>query len=246
MNNKILITGGSSGIGYGIAKKFYEKGWNILITGRDKDKLNKVKNSMPEIHTLEYNSSDEQQIGDIVHFIEEKWNGELDILVNSAGDVALGSLKDIAKSAMLQMYQTHLIGPSLITSKCLPFLTATKGHVLNITSSHGIKTYPNISAYGSAKAGLNMLTKIWALELAPLGIRVNAIAPGPTNTDILKSAGYDDETVLAIKESEEKQIPMQRRGNVADIASTAMLFLDSESDWVTGVILPVDGGISIS
>lgn len=245
MKNKILVTGGSSGIGYGIAKNFYEKGWSVLITGRNKDKLKAIRNSLPGIHTLEYNSSDEQQIEDIVHFIEKEWDGKLDILVNSAGHVELGSLKDIKKSSLLGMYQAHLVGPSLLTSKCLNFLASTKGKVLNITSSHGIKVYPEISAYGSAKAGLNMLTKIWALELAPFGITVNAIAPGPTNTDILKSAGFDDETVLAIHESEKSQIPMQRRGNVEDIVSSAMLLLNPESDWVTGVIMPVDGGISI-
>lgn len=142
------------------------------------------------------------------------------------------------------MYQAHLIGPTLLASKCLKFLAATKGHILNIISSHGIKGYTDLSAYGSAKAGLNMLTKIWALELAPIGIKVNAITPGPTNTDIVKSAGYDEETILAIQDSEKKQIPLQRRGNVEDIVSIVVTILDSK--WATGTILPVDGGISIS
>lgn len=80
--------------------------------------------------------------------------------------------------------------------------------------------------------------------MAPIGIKVNAITPGPTNTDILKSAGYDEETILAIQDSEKKQIPLQRRGNVEDIVSIAVTILDSK--WATGTILPVDGGISIS
>ncbi|CAM3755433.1 SDR family NAD(P)-dependent oxidoreductase [Sphingobacterium prati] len=244
MNNKILIAGGSSGIGYGIAKHFYEKGWDVLITGRNKDKLNLAKATMPGIHTLVYDSADEEHLADLINFIESNWNGKLDILVNSAGHVELGSLKDISKSSLEDMYQAHLIGPTLLASKCLKFLAATKGHILNITSSHGIKVYSDLSAYGSAKAGLNMLTKIWALELAPIGVKVNAIAPGPTNTDILKSAGYDEETILAIQDSEKKQIPLQRRGNVEDIVSVAVSILDSE--WTTGIIIPVDGGISIS
>ncbi|WP_159728044.1 SDR family NAD(P)-dependent oxidoreductase [Sphingobacterium sp. 18053] len=244
MNNKILIAGGSSGIGYGIAKHFYEKGWDVLITGRNKDKLNSAKDVMPGIQTIVYDSTDDNHLAHLVEFIEDHWNGRLDILVNSAGHVELGSLKDISKSSLEAMYLAHLIGPSLLTSKCLKFLTATKGHILNITSSHGIKIYADLSAYGSAKAGLNMLTKIWALELAPLGVKVNAIAPGPTNTDILKSAGYDDETILSIQESEKRQIPLQRRGNVEDIVSVAVSILASR--WTTGVILPVDGGISIS
>ncbi|MDM1293930.1 SDR family oxidoreductase [Sphingobacterium sp. N143] len=244
MNNKILIAGGSSGIGYGIAKHFYEKGWDVLITGRSKDKLNSAKAAMPGIRTIVYDSANENHLADLVNFIENDWNGLLDILVNSAGHVELTSLKDISKSSLEAMYQAHLIGPTLLASKCLKFLAATNGHILNITSSHGIKVYADLSAYGSAKAGLNMLTKIWSLELAPLGIKVNAIAPGPTNTGILKAAGYDDETVLTIQESEKKQIPLQRRGNVDDIVSVAVAIL--ESKWTTGIILPVDGGISIS
>ncbi|TRZ43117.1 SDR family NAD(P)-dependent oxidoreductase [Robertkochia solimangrovi] len=246
MKHKILITGGSSGIGFGIAQYFYKKGWDVLITGRNKDKLNAAKNAMPNINALEYSSLNEEHLDRVIDFIGEIWNGRLDILVNSAGHVELGSLKDITGSSMSEMYQVHLIGPSLLASKCLDFLAVTKGHILNITSSHGIKAYPGISAYGSAKAGLNMLTKVWALELAPMGINVNAIAPGPTNTDILKSAGFDDETISAIKESEKKQIPLQKRGSVADIVSAAVFLLDSGSEWTTGVVLPVDGGISIS
>ncbi|MGB3063622.1 SDR family NAD(P)-dependent oxidoreductase [Sphingobacterium thalpophilum] len=244
MNSKILIAGGSSGIGYGIAKHFYEKGWDVLITGRNKDKLNSVKVEMPRIQTFVYDSANENHLVDLINFIEHDWEGKLNILVNSAGHVELGGLKDISKSSLEEMYQAHLIGPSLLSSKCLKFLAVTKGHILNITSSHGIKVYADLSAYGSAKAGLNMLTKIWALELAAMGIKVNAIAPGPTNTDILRSAGYDDQTILAIQESEKKQIPLQRRGDVGDIVSVAVSILDSE--WTTGVILPVDGGISIS
>jgi len=246
MNKKILIAGGSSGIGYAIARHFYDKKWDVLVTGRDKGKLNKVKQILPRASILEYDSFEDRHLERITSFIRRNWEGRLDVLVNSAGHVELGSLKEVSRASLMNMYQAHLIGPSLLSSKCLDFLTVTKGHILNITSSHGIKVYPDLSAYGSAKAGLNMLTKIWALELAPLGINVNAIAPGPTDTDILKSAGYDDQTVLAIKDSERRQIPMQRRGEVEDIVAAAAGLLDSGSNWITGVVLPVDGGISIT
>ena len=243
-NHTILITGGSSGIGYGIAEYFYKKGWQVLITGRNKEKLNAAKKAMEKIHVFEYHSSEKRQIDQICTFIKEHCGARLDILVNSAGHVQLGGLRDIRGEDLEAMYGAHLIGPTLLSSACLDFLIPTKGHILNITSSHGIKAYADLSAYGSAKAGLNMLTKIWALELAPLGIKVNAVAPGPTNTEILKSAGYDQETVLAIKESEKRQIPLQRRGNVEDIVTVAVAIL--LSDWTTGVIIPVDGGVSIS
>ncbi|MEH6680273.1 MAG: SDR family oxidoreductase [Sediminicola sp.] len=246
MKKNILITGGSSGIGKGIADYFYHKGWNVLVTGRDKDKLSAIKLELPKVYTLYYNSLEERGISDIVDFIAGEWDSKLHVLVNGAGHVELGDLKNIQKESLVKMYQAHLIGPTLLTSKCIDFLEAVKGQILNITSSHGIKVYPQTSAYGSAKAGLNMLTKIWALELAPLGISVNALAPGPTDTGILKSAGYTDESIQKIHASEKAAIPLKRRGEVADIVSKAILLLDAGSNWTTGVILPVDGGISIS
>ncbi|WP_418502056.1 SDR family NAD(P)-dependent oxidoreductase [Flagellimonas sp.] len=246
MNKKILITGGSSGIGKGIAKYFHAQGWEVLITGRDSAKLEAVTQELKGIQTLIYESGNEQQILDLVAFIQDHWNGELHALVNNGGNVEIGALEELTPETMRNMFQAHMLGPSLITSKCLDFLKRTKGQILNITSSHGIKAYAQTTAYGAAKAGLNMLTKIWALELAPFGIRVNAIAPGPTNTDILKSAGYDEELILEIHESERSGIPLKRRGEVSDIVANATLLLNSESTWTTGVVLATDGGISIS
>lgn len=246
MKNKILITGGSSGIGKGIAKYFHSQGWEVIITGRDSTKLDTVAQELKGIQTFRYESGNEQQIMELVVFIRDQWNGKLHALVNNGGNVEIGALEELAPESMSKMFQAHMLGPSLLTSKCLEFLKRTKGQILNITSSHGIKAYAQTTAYGSAKAGLNMLTRIWALELAPFGIRVNAIAPGPTNTDILKSAGYDEELILEIHESERSGIPLKRRGEVSDIVANATLLLNSESTWTTGVVLATDGGISIS
>lgn len=243
MKQHIIITGGSSGIGRGIAAYFYHKGWAVLITGRNIAKLQQVKSEFPGINILKYdNLSDNDQ--EIVDFVKTNWDRQLDILVNNAGHVELTKLEELSENSMKQMYQSHLIGPAMLTSHCVDFLSSRKGQILNISSSHGIKAYAETSAYGSAKAALNFLTKIWALELAPLGIRVNAIAPGPTETDILNAAGFTEEIIAIIHESERKAIPLQRRGKVSDIVAVATGVLDSGSTWLTGVILPVDGGLS--
>ncbi|MDN3551514.1 SDR family NAD(P)-dependent oxidoreductase [Mucilaginibacter aquaedulcis] len=244
MQKNILITGGSSGIGEGLARYFYNKGWGVLITGRNTERLHKLANEMPGIHALEYDSLKADQEKPLLNFIRQTWNGRLDVLVNNAGHVALTPIQNINPAELEDMYKTHLIAPSLLTSGCIEFLTATKGQIINISSSVGIKPSAQLSAYGSAKAGMNMLTKIWALELAPLGIRVNSIAPGPTDTPVLANAGLPPDVVQAIHESERATIPLQRRGSVADIVLNTALLIDSGSTWVTGVILPVDGGIS--
>jgi NAD(P)-dependent dehydrogenase (short-subunit alcohol dehydrogenase family) len=246
MNKNIVITGGSSGIGKGIAKYFFSKGWQVLITGRNAEKLLQIQEEMPGISALQYDNSKEHDHLKIARFIKDQWQGNLNILVNNAGNVHLGGLGAISQASLEAMYRSHVIGPSMLTAACLPFLEAAKGHILNVSSSVGIKPYAQTSAYGSAKAALNMLTKIWALELAPKGIRVNAIAPGPTDTDILKSSGLDDAVVREIHEAERAAIPLQRRGYVDDIVAHAVLLLDSGSDWTTGIVLPADGGVSIS
>jgi len=232
MQKNILITGGSSGIGEGLARHFYNKGWGVLITGRNTERLSKLANEMPGLHVLEYDSLKEDQEQPLIQFIRQTWNGKLDVLVNNAGHVALTPI--------------HLIAPSLLASGCIEFLTASKGQIINVSSSVGIKPSSQLSAYGSAKAGMNMLTKIWALELAPLGIRVNSIAPGPTDTPVLANAGLPPDVVQAIHDSERATIPLQRRGSVEDIVVNMALLIDSGSTWVTGVVLPVDGGISIT
>ncbi|MFC5871648.1 NAD(P)-dependent dehydrogenase, short-chain alcohol dehydrogenase family [Chryseobacterium arachidis] len=246
MTKNIVITGGSSGIGKGIAFYFYNKGWNVLTTGRDVQKLEEIKNEMPQMNTIVYDSMQDGSETAIVDFIKINWNGRLDVLVNNAGHVELGELHGITQKSMENMYKAHLISPSVLSSACLPFLSETQGQILNISSSHGIKPYAQTTAYGSAKAALNMITKIWALELAPQGIRVNAIAPGPTETPILKKAGFDEKNIQAIHENESSSIPLKRRGQVDDIVAKAVLLLNSGSEWTTGVILPVDGGLSIS
>jgi len=246
MQKNILITGGSSGIGEGIARHFYAKGWQVLITGRNTTRLANLAHELPGLHTLEYDSLKDNQENHIFQFIKDNWDGRLDVLVNNAGHVAISPLQALNRETMEEMYRVTLIGPSLLTGGCVPFLSQTKGQVINVTSSHGIKAFPELSAYGSAKAGLNMLTSIWALELAPKGIRVNAIAPGPTHTPVLENAGFSAEIIQAIQQSEKNTNPLQRRGNVQDIVANAALLIDSGSTWVTGIIFPVDGGISIS
>lgn len=91
-----------------------------------------------------------------------------------------------------------------------------------------------------------MLTSIWALELAAFGIRVNSVAPGPTNTPVLENAGLPADLIQAIHTSERTTIPLQRRGDVSDIVANTALLIESGSAWVTGVVFPVDGGVSVS
>lgn len=122
MAKNILITGGSSGIGEGLARYFHAKGWSVLITGRNTDRLNSLAASLPGLNTITYDSLEKDAEAGILEFIIEKWSGKLDVLINNAGHVALTPITTIARNALEEMYKVHLIAPSMLTSGCIDFL----------------------------------------------------------------------------------------------------------------------------
>jgi NAD(P)-dependent dehydrogenase (short-subunit alcohol dehydrogenase family) len=124
-------------------------------------------------------------------------------------------------------------------------LEKTKGAIVNISSTFGHKAAANISHYAASKAALEHLTRCWALEFAPLGIRVNAIAAGPTESNALTGMmGLSPQAAAAIEAQEREQIPLKRRGVPDDVARWILTLAGQHSEWVTGQVLAVDGGLS--
>lgn len=134
-----------------------------------------------------------------------------------------------------------MLGPILLTQAALPYLIKARGTIINISSTYGIKPAPGHSVYGASKAALEHLTRSWALELAEHGIRVNAVAPGPTESEALLRMGLSDEQVVAIKDEERRLIPLRRRGEVEDVVPWVVALADPRG-WVTGQVIGVDGG----
>ncbi len=127
----------------------------------------------------------------------------------------------------------------------LPHLARSRGAVINVSSTYGHKAAPYISHYAASKAALEHLTRCWALELAPKGIRVNSVAPGPTETPALSSFGLPPEAVEQIKLREIQMIPLGRRGAPDEVARWIVRLGSSDEDWITGQVISVDGGLSI-
>ena len=147
---------------------------------------------------------------------------------------------------MQTLFNTNVIGPSLFSREALPHLTKTNGTIINISSTYGHKAAANLSHYAASKAALEQLTTSWALELAPVHIRVNAVAPGPTETPILQRIGLEPDALEAIKQHEINQIPLHRRGTPEESAWWVMLLASSQAGWLTGQVISVDGGLSIA
>ncbi len=243
-NKVAIITGGGGGIGLAAAQMLAEKGASVLITGRTKATLDEAAATHPNIKAFVADASDPQSAAKTVAEALGHW-GRIDILVNNAGGGSIQPLDNVNAKSINNIFAINVTGPTLLASAALPSLEATKGTIINISSTYGSKAGAGLSLYGASKAAIEHLTRCWALELAPKGIRVNSIASGPVESAFLKERmGLSDEQIEVVKEQERSAIPLGRRGVPDDIG--AWIVHVAESGWITGQIIAVDGGLVIT
>jgi NAD(P)-dependent dehydrogenase (short-subunit alcohol dehydrogenase family) len=242
----VIVTGGSSGIGRSAALQFEALGAHVLITGRRAERLEEVVKDHPGIESIVADTSRPEDAFRTVSKATEQW-GRLDVLVNNAGAGAIMPLAEVDAERVLDIFAVNVLGPSLLAKEALPHLKETKGSIINISSTYGSKPGADLSHYGASKAALEYLTRAWALELAPTGIRVNAIAVGPTESGALTGMmGLSDEQAEVVKRREREQIPLGRRGLPEEIAHWIVSSSSSGNEWVTGQVFNVDGGLGLT
>jgi NAD(P)-dependent dehydrogenase (short-subunit alcohol dehydrogenase family) len=242
----VIVTGASSGIGRATALAFARLGATILATARRPEALAKLAAEHPKIRTLAADAAEPLDANRTVAAALGAGGG-IDLLINNAGAGAVMPLAAAEAGKLQEIFAVNVVGPSLLASAALPHLAAAKGAIINISSSFGAKPAAGIAHYAAAKAALDHLTRCWALELAPLGIRVNAIAPGPTETAALTGMfGLPAAQADAIKAEERTRIPLGRRGEPDEIARWILAMADPAAAWVTGQVLAVDGGLAIT
>ena len=242
----VLVTGGSSGIGRAAALQFAALEAHVLITGRRAERLDEAAKDHPRIEAMVADTSKPEDASRTISKAIERW-GRLDVLVNNAGAGGIIPLAEINVERVIDIFAVNVLGPSLLAKEALPHLKETKGSIINISSTYGSKAVASLSHYGASKAALEYLPRAWALELAPTGIRVNAIAVGPTESGALTGMmGLSAEQAEAIKQHERGQIPLGRRGVPEEVARWIISFANSESEWVTGQVFSVDGGLGLT
>ncbi|RMH54743.1 MAG: 3-oxoacyl-[acyl-carrier-protein] reductase [Candidatus Hydrogenedentota bacterium] len=236
-----LITGGSRGIGYGIACELSRAGAEVFLVSRNEERLTeavqRIQESGGTAHAFPLDVSHPDAGQDAVKFVIET-AGRLDILVNNAGiarDNLLLRMKDEEWDAVIQ---TNLRSAFFFTKAAMrPMMKARWGRIINISSVIGLIGNPGQANYAASKAGLIGLTKSAAREVASRGITVNAVAPGFIETDM--TAALSAEQVNEIK----SRIPQARLGNVADVAAAVRYLSSEESAYLTGQVITVDGGM---
>lgn len=236
-----IVTGGGTGIGRAAALAFAGRGARVLITGRRPEPLERTAREADGIEALAADVTDAEGAERVVAYALER-RGRVDTLVNNAGMFAARPLAGADPETVASLFATNVVGPTLLARAALPHLKRTRGSISNVSSTFGHRPSPGAAHYGASKAALEHLTRSWALELAADGVRVNAVAPGPTETPMLDRSGLTPELVAAIKEAEAQRIPLGRRGEPEEVARWIVLLASPESAWVTGQVVGVDGG----
>lgn len=237
-----IVTGGSRGIGKACAKLFAQEGASVVITGKDNTR---VQSCAKELNVIGI-AGDVRKIQDIENVVRktlEKF-GKIDILVNNAGIFPeIKPLHEISEEEWNDVIDVNLNGQFRFTKAVIPHMIRNGGSIVNVSSDAGLKSFANFEAdaYSASKAALIMLTRTCAIEYAKHKIRVNCVCPGVVETDM--TAPYlttEAERTMTVADH-----PIGRIGTPEDIAKAILYFASDDSSWVSGAILPIDGGASL-
>jgi NAD(P)-dependent dehydrogenase (short-subunit alcohol dehydrogenase family) len=237
-----IVTGASSGIGRAAAERFAAEGARVALVARGEGGLRQVADAIGAAAlVLPADLRQRAQCERVVDVVAERC-GRLDIVVNAAGALRGGSIESTRVEDWTDQLQLNLEAVYHLLQRAVPHLKKTRGSVVNVSSVASARVFPNLLAYCVSKAALDQLTRCVAIELAPAGVRVNAVNPGVVQTNLHRAGGMAEATYATFLEHSRTTHPLGRIGTAEEIAE-AILFLASErSGWVTGETLLIDGG----
>ncbi|ASR39073.1 ketoreductase [Prauserella marina] len=243
----MIITGGGTGIGRSVARAFAARGSSVLIVGRSAEPLAETAEGHAGIRTLTADITKPDAPTTIVDAALDEF-GRVDVLVNNAGTGGFGALPELDPGTVGAQFDTNLLAPVFLTQRAVSALSETGGTVVNVSTagSLGLRSWPGNAIYGASKVALDFLTRSWAVELAPQGIRVVGIAPGIVDTGVGVRAGMSQEVYDGFLAQMKSQIPSKRVGTPEEIAWWIVQLSQPEAAYVNGAVLAVDGALSIT
>ena len=239
----VVITGAGSGIGAGAAQRFAREGASVVLVGRTPEKLEKVAAQLPQgkhlVVPCDVSSADEVQ--NLAQRVIDEY-GRVDVLVNNAGVIVQGRIHEISLNDWETLMATDLNGVFYCTHYFMPELLKTKGNVVNISSVSGLGGDWGMSVYNAAKGAVTNFTRALAMDYGADGVRVNAICPGFTFTELTEDMKQNEPLLQKFYE----RIPLKRAGEPEDIADAIAFIASDDARYITGVNFPVDGGLTAS
>jgi len=240
-----LVTGASSGIGQATALRFAEEGARVVLVGRARKALAAAAaeceaaggEAFCVVADVTTHAGAERVVRETIDDFDT-----LDVLVNAAGILANGTIETTTLAAWDEMLDVNLRAVFNLMRLAVPHLVERRGNVVNVSSVTGLRAFPNVLAYCVSKAGVDQLTRCAALELAPKGVRVNAVNPGVVVTEVHRRGGMSDESYANFLEHSKTTHPLGRVGEAREVAELILFLASERASWITGATYSIDGG----
>lgn len=239
-NKVVLVTGGTTGIGLAAARLFAAEGAKVTVTGSNPKTLAVAREELKGV--AEVIASDAGSEADILD-LAKRFAGGIDVVYLNAGIAKLGPMADLDLAAMDETYRLNVRGPWLAIKHLAPVMRSGGSFVVT-GSINGLLGMPGSSVYGSSKAALRQIVRTAANELASKGIRVNSVAPGPIETPLYGKLGFSQEATKGMASTLINKIPLARFGTADEVAKAALFLASSDSSFMTGEEIVLDGGMT--